>query len=377
MPVKTKKILFTGGGTAGHILPIIGIVRELRKLEPDNGLKIYFVGPKDKIAADYLKKEGILTRTIWAGKIRRYFAFQNFIDIIFKLPISVIQAFIYVFFISPDLIFSKGGYGSFPVVLSGWLLLTPIFSHESDVEPGLANKLMAKMAIEIFTAFPANKIKKLPAKKLLAVGNPLRAGLLRGSKEEASKIFNLGNGKPIILFLGGSQGSQKINDTLFVILSEILNNFEIIHQTGEKNIGQIKNEAEVFLSEEQKRFYHPAAFLNEEELASAFSCCDLVVSRAGAGSIFEIAAVGKPSILIPLAGAAQNHQVNNAYVYSEAGACQVIEEANLTPLFFLERVKLLFSRPDEMFNMAVKAKEFSKIKSGEIIANYLAEYIKK
>jgi UDP-N-acetylglucosamine--N-acetylmuramyl-(pentapeptide) pyrophosphoryl-undecaprenol N-acetylglucosamine transferase len=245
------------------------------------------------------------------------------------------------------------------------------------VAPGLANKIMARLSMEIFTAFPAKNIKNLPPKKILAVGNPIRSGLMEGSKDNAQKLFNLTGQKPVLLFLGGSQGAQKINDMLLIILSEILDNFEIIHQTGIKNFDQIKKESEIIIPEDKKKFYHPAAFMGEEELADAFSACDIVISRAGAGSIFEIAAKGKPSILIPLAGSAQNHQVSNAYAYAENGACQVIEEPNLTPLFFVERVKLLFSRPEEMAKMAQKAKEFSKIKAAEVIANYLMEYMKK
>ena len=203
------KILFTGGGTAGHIFPIIAIVREIKRLHPQSGFKFFYVGPKDRFAFALLSQEGIQIKTISAGKIRRYFSFLNIIDLLFKVPIGVIQAFFHIFTISPDLIFSKGGYGSLPAVIAGWTLLTPIFLHESDVSPGLANKIASKFALEIFTAFPIEKTQYFPAKKMISVGSPIRKEILAGSLKEAKKLFNLTDKKPLILILGGSQGAQR------------------------------------------------------------------------------------------------------------------------------------------------------------------------
>ena len=212
---------------------------------------------------------------------------------------------------------------------------------------------------------------------MLSVGNPIRKELLSGSKAEAKKLFALNSQKPIILILGGSQGAQKINDTILAILPEILAEFELIHQTGDKNVKQVKAEAKVVISQELSKYYHALGFLNEIELREALAIADLVVSRAGSGSIFEMAASHKPSILIPLSISAQNHQVKNAYAYAENGACLVIEEPNFTPRFFLERLKQLFSQPEELRKMREKAKEFSKPQAARIIAKYLVEYLVK
>ena len=369
------KILFTGGGTAGHIFPIIAIAREIKKSYPYGGFEFFYIGPKDKFAESLLSKEGIEVKTILAGKIRRYFSFQNIIDILFKLPIGVIQAFYHIFVISPDLIFSKGGYGSLPAVISGWLLLVPIFLHESDVSPGLANKIAGKLAIEIFTSFPVEKTGYFPAKKMICLGNPLRASILECSKNEAKKIFRLTGEKPIILVLGGSQGSQRINDRLLTILNQALESFEIIHQTGEANFEQVRKEVSFIVRKDLIKYYHLVPFLNEREIACAYSVADLVISRAGAGTIFEIAAAGKPSILIPLPESAQNHQVKNAYVFAESGAALVIEEANFKPHFILERIKYLFSQPQKLKEMSQGAKEFSRPQAARIIANYIVEYL--
>ncbi|MCD6500711.1 undecaprenyldiphospho-muramoylpentapeptide beta-N-acetylglucosaminyltransferase [bacterium] len=368
------KIVFTGGGTAGHTFPIVAIVRELKKIYSGPELKLFYLGPKDKYSLTLLSGEGVMVKKILAGKLRRYFSLKNFLDIL-KIPIGTLQAFFWLFFLAPDVVFSKGGYGSFPAVMAARILHIPIFLHESDISPGLAAKIESKWALEIFTSFP--KTRFFPKEKMICVGNPIREEILKDMGVEPKKIFNLQGNKPLILIFGGSQGARSINETILEILPELVADFEIIHQTGQRNFSRVKAEAEVMISEQSlKKYYHPFPFLNENYLKNAFFCCDLVVSRAGAGSIFEIAAVGKPSLLIPLPTSAQNHQLENAYAFSKIGAAEVIEEKNLRPHFFLEKLKYLFSRPDILQKMAEAAKNFSRPKAAKIIACYLLEYLK-
>ncbi|XOB41769.1 MAG: UDP-N-acetylglucosamine--N-acetylmuramyl-(pentapeptide) pyrophosphoryl-undecaprenol N-acetylglucosamine transferase [Candidatus Nealsonbacteria bacterium] len=388
------KILFTGGGTGGHIFPIIAIVREIRRVFPliakqlqeaerlvrnSEKLEFYYMGPKDEISSILLSQEEIKVKRVLTGKIRRYFGFlailQNFIDVLFKIPIGIIQALLYIFFLAPDLIFSKGGYGSIPAVISGRLLAVPIFLHESDIAPGLANRFLSRFSLEIFVSFPVRKTEFFSPKKMISVGNPIRREVLEGSKEEAKGTFKLTGEKPIILILGGSQGAQRINDMLLQVLPQILLNFEIIHQTGLKNFKEVKAEAGIVITRELKKYYHPFPFLEETNLSQAYQAADLVVARAGSGTIFEISALGIPSILIPLPESAQNHQVKNAYLYAEAGAALVLEEENLTPHFFFERLKYLFSHPEELEKMRREAKEFSKPRAARVIAEYIGEYL--
>ncbi len=368
------KVLFTGGGTAGHIFPIIAIIRQMKKNYPYGGFDFFYIGPRDKFAKELLQKEDVTIKTIFAGKLRRYFSLKNIIDF-FKLPIGIIQAFYHIFVISPDVIFSKGGYGSIPTAISGRILMVPIFLHESDIVPGLSNKIVGKFAMEIFISFSIEETEYFPSEKKLCVGNPILDEILKGSKKEAKKEFGLRGNKPVVLIIGGSQGARKINNTILANLPRILENFEIIHQTGKNNFEQVKKEAKVILSDSLLECYHPVSFLAEQSLANAYAVANLVVSRAGAGSIFEISAVAKPSILIPLASSAQNHQVRNAYAYAKRGATLVIEEPNFKPNFILERMKYLFDRPDKMKLMSKRAEEFSRPNAARIIADYLVTYL--
>lgn len=371
------RILFTGGGTAGHIFPIIAVAKELKKSYPNIRFDFFYIGPKDRFIDELLAQEGIAVKKILAGKIRRYFSFQNIIDVLFKIPISIIQAFYFVFTISPDLIFSKGGYGALPAVFSGWLLMTPVFLHESDAAPGLANKISNNFCIQVFTAFSKEKTEFFPNKKMFSVGNPIREGILNGSKERAFNYFKLTGEKPVVLIFGGSQGARRINEQILLGLNDFLSKFEIIHQTGRLNFKQVRAESEVVVKQNLKKYYHPAPFLNENEMADAYKAADLVISRAGAGSIFELAALGKPSILVPLPDSAQDHQVKNAYVYSRAGASIVLEEPNFTPHFALERMEHILSSPKEMELMSKKAKEFARPQAAKIIADLLVAYLKR
>ena len=373
------KILFTGGGTAGHIFPIIAVVRELRKMGSD--AQFFYAGPKDDFGEIILSQESIKIKWILAGKIRRYLnwksVLENIADVLFKIPLGFLQAIFYVFISAPDLIFSKGGYGSLATVLAGQILQVPIILHESDVTPGLANRFMSKFTSQIFVAFPVAQTEYFSEDKMIAVGNPMRVELLNGDAEKAKDYFDLIVGKPIILVLGGSQGAQAVNDLMLAILPQLLTDFEIIHQTGSKNLEQLKAEAKVVVDETLARRYHPIGFLKEVELRDAFKVCDLVVSRAGSGSIFEISGCQKPSILIPLSSSAQDHQLKNAYAYAQNKAAVVMEEANLTPRFFLEKIKYLFANPDELQKMSQQAREFSRPESAKVLAGYIINYLAK
>jgi len=373
------KILFTGGGTGGHVIPIIALTREIRRIYQTPDLQFHYLGPKDDFSRALLSQEGIKVKHVLAGKMRRYPNWKTFLwnmlDLCVKIPLGVLQSFFYIFFMSPDLIFSKGGFGSIPGVIAGKLLFVPIFLHESDIVPGAANKFLGNFVMEIFVSFPRTEYFQVG--KMILVGNPVRREILQGSKEEAKSLFKMTSAKPVILILGGSQGAQRINDKILEVLPQLLENFEIIHQCGENNFQQVKAESRVLINQDQEKFYHLFPFVREPELKRSYAAADLICSRAGSGSIFEIAATGKPSILIPLPESAQNHQVKNAYAYQESGSCIVIEETNFTSHFFLEKIKSLFSQTDELLKMTKATNSFAKPQAAKIIANYLVEYLTK
>jgi UDP-N-acetylglucosamine--N-acetylmuramyl-(pentapeptide) pyrophosphoryl-undecaprenol N-acetylglucosamine transferase len=371
------KILFTGGGSGGHITPIIAIVREFRKIHVGGEMEFFFIGPKDDFTNILLSQEGIRIKSVLCGKIRRYDKlknfFKNFLDVCFKIPIGIIQSFFIMFFMSPDLVFSKGGYGSIPAVIAARILFIPVFLHEADVVPGKSNMFLSKSAKEIFVSFPNTSF--FPLNKITLTGNPIRTELLNGNKEKAKETFKIRSEKPVILVLGGSQGAQRINDRILESLPSLLEDFEIIHQCGYGNFSQVKAEAFATISREAYPFYHPFPFLKEPELKEAYAVSNLVIGRSGSGTIFEIAAVGKPSILIPLPESAQDHQVMNAYSYAEKGASKVIEESNFTANFFLAKLKSLFEDPKELESMSQAALDFARPNAAKIIANYLIEYL--
>lgn len=365
------RLVFTGGGTAGHIFPILAVLREIKKIDKDSKIELFYIGPKDKYTG-LLEKEGVKIKIILSGKIRRYFSFKNIIDL-FKIPIGFLQALSWFFIKSPDLLFSKGGFGSFSAVLAARVIQIPIFMHESDAVPGLVSKLTAKWALEIFTAF--SDMKNLPKEKIMHVGNPIRQGIINRDKNIAKQALNIMGGKPILLILGGSQGAQALNNIIMEILPEMLAQFEVIHMTGNKNYKQMKAESNILVSQNLAKYYHVKGFLEEQELGDALVISNLVISRAGAGAIFEIATTGKPAILIPLPKSAQDHQLKNAYRFGQTGAAEVLEQENLKPHFFLEKIRYLFSKPVILKNMSEHSKIFARPRATAIIANYIFEYL--
>jgi UDP-N-acetylglucosamine--N-acetylmuramyl-(pentapeptide) pyrophosphoryl-undecaprenol N-acetylglucosamine transferase len=373
------KILFCGGGTAGHIMPLIAVAREIRKIYPDKNLHFSYLGPRDEFGSLLLTQEGIAVKRILAGKVRRYFNpvsfLQNIFDVFFKIPIGIIQSFFYIFIFAPDAILCKGGYGALPAAIAGWILRVPIFLHESDVIAGSANKFLSRLALEVFVSFAPKIMENLPKNKMIFVGNPVRREILEGNWQEAQEYFKLTGEKPVILVMGGSQGAQRINYVILEILPELLLDFEIIHQCGEKNFKQMQTESKIMIKAGMEKYYHLCSFLKEEELKLAYAASLAAVCRAGGNSIFELAALGKPSILIPLKESAQNHQSKNAYTYAESGGCLVIEENNLTPHFLLEKIKFLVFRPQEMQKMRQAAIDFSTPFAGKIIAEYIINYL--
>jgi UDP-N-acetylglucosamine--N-acetylmuramyl-(pentapeptide) pyrophosphoryl-undecaprenol N-acetylglucosamine transferase len=364
------RILLTGGGSGGHIFPLVAVLRKLREKLGDEGEFLY-VGSGAKIEKETMAEENIRAKYILAGKVRRYFSLLNFVDF-FKAPIGFIQAPWILLSFMPDAIFSKGGYVSVPVVIAAWFYRIPVIIHESDATPGTANKLMGKFADRIAIAYPSAQNYFEPSKTAL-FGNPVRERINQGNKEDARKIFNFTESKPVILVLGGSQGSEIINEAIIRILPRLIQHAQIIHQTGENNYEKVVREAGEQGIKAGREGYFAAPFLDFEIIRQAYALADLVITRAGANIIAEIAANAKPTILIPLEGSAQDHQRMNAYALAEIGGALVLEESNLGENIFFEKVEKILFDEELKKNMSEKISAFYHPQAAENLANGVIE----
>lgn len=351
------KIVLTGGGTGGHLMPLIAVVSKIKEKDPT--AEFVFIGPVGKMEEEIIGKAGIRMREIHVGKLRRYFSLENFKDF-FKVPIGIIQCLYVLLAEMPDVIFSKGGYASVPVVLVGWLYRIPIMIHESDAIPGMANEVLSKFANRVAVAYPEAE-KEFPAAQVVLTGNPVREDINKGDASKARETFSLIESKKVIFVYGGSQGSRIINDKILNLLPQLLHKYQVIHQTGKDNFIDVKHKAGELGIKVGRDGYYALDFIGEE-LKDIFAVADLVISRAGATSIAEIAANAKPSILVPLQSAANDHQRMNAYALARIGACVVLEENNLGK-------NLLLSRIDEI----IENEELSKKLSQNIKVFYHAD----
>lgn len=310
----SKKIILTGGGTAGHVIPNIAIIPKLR----EKGYEIIYIGSKNGIEKELISSQNIKYYGINTGKLRRYFDINNFKDP-FRIIKGVFEASKIIKDEKPNVIFSKGGFVTIPVILGGFKNRVPIVSHESDITPGLANKIAMPFIKKICTTFPETE-KYIDKKKLEFTGTPVRKELFLGSEIKGRNICNFKNNKPVILIMGGSQGSVFINDLIRKNLGKLLLKFNIIHICGKNNLDNNLLNKEGYLQYEYVK----------DEQPHLFKVSDLIISRAGSNSIYEILALKKPNILIPLSRrASRGDQILNAESFSKRGFSEFIEEENI------------------------------------------------
>ena len=345
------RIVLTGGGTGGHLVPLVTVAKKIKEKAPD--AQFVFLGPDGKLEQDIMGRSGIPIRHICSGKQRRYFSFWNFTDS-FKIPLGLIQSLFWLLVYMPDAVFSKGGYASIPVVLASWAYRIPVLIHESDASPGTANSLMSKFVERVAVAYTEAE-KYFPAPQVVITGNPTGEYLLHGDAAKARGLFHLLESKKIIFVLGGSQGARSINNKILNILPDLLHKYQVIHQTGEKNFEEVTKKAGELGIKAGHDGYHPLAFYGDE-LADILAASDLVITRAGATTLGEIAAAGKAAIVIPLDSAANDHQRMNAYSLAKNGSCLVLEENNLGEHMLLKKIEEI------MINDELRAKMEKNIK---------------
>ena len=378
--MRTIRIALTGGGTGGHIYPLIAVVEKLERIaiEKKVYMEIRYFGPSDMFRPA-LEDAGVKISPVLAGKVRRYFSFLNLIDVP-KIAIGFVQALFKMYWFMPDVLFSKGGSGAFPVVLAAWFYRIPIIIHDSDAQPGLNNLFSARFAKRIAVSFE-RALDYFEPKKTACVGNPVRSLLLSDKPNQALAKGKLGfdSEKPLVLFWGGSQGAKRLNDLVIADLKNLIKETQILHQTGIANFSEVQNlsksAAPEIFSNKEKISYLPVPYLEPAELKLALAAADLVVARAGS-NIFEIAAFSKPAILIPLAESANDHQRVNAYEFAKTGAAKVIEEANLLPGIFLSEIRDTLKNKELLGRMSLASGNFFKPQAAEVLAEEILRFVK-
>lgn len=323
----SKKIVLTGGGTAGHVTPNIALLPKLRKL----GYEVYYMGSYDGIEKKLIEDFDIPYYGIATGKFRRYFDPKNFSDP-FRVVKGMREARKYLKEIQPDVLFSKGGFVSVPVVRAASSLGIPCIIHESDMTPGLANKLCIPVAAKVCCNFPET-LEMLPVKKAVLTGSPIREELSQGDRKAAYELCGFDSSKPVIMVVGGSLGSAAINQAVRDILPELLKDFQVVHLCGKEKVDNL-----LLTTKGYKQFEYIRS-----EMKDIFAMADIVISRAGANAISELLSLKKPNILIPLpASSSRGDQLLNAKSFESQGFSIVIDEDDLTKKLLLEKIQELY-----------------------------------
>ena len=341
-----KHIVLTGGGTAGHVTPNIALIPRLKEL----GYDISYIGSLDGIEKKLIEELNIPYYGIASGKLRRYFDLKNFSDP-FKVLKGYAQSRKLLKKLKPDVIFSKGGFVTVPVVVAAKSCKIPAIIHESDMTPGLANKLAIPSATKVCCNFPET-LKHLPEEKAVLTGTPIRQELLSGDKLEALKFCGFTANKPVIMIIGGSLGAAAVNDSMRKILPELLKDFQVVHLCGKGKLDESLQNTEGYIQFEYIK----------KELADLFALADIVVSRAGANAICELLALQKPNLLIPLsAKASRGDQILNARSFEKQGYSMVLEEEEITNEKLLETIHTLYEKRDDFTNTMKQSNSIDSI----------------
>jgi len=354
-----KKILLTGGGTAGHVTPNIALIPYLYK---DNW-SIHYIGTKDGIERDLISRyDKIKYHPIESGKLRRYVDIKNFTDP-FKVIVGIAQSLMIIRRVNPSVIFSKGGFVSVPVCIGGKLSGIPVIIHESDFTPGLANRIASKFASKVCTSFPET-VLMFKGRNSIYTGTPIRDDLFKGDPEKGRKFCGFTNNKPVVMIVGGSLGAQAINKAIRQNVSKLTDKFNIAHICGKGNT-------------DGKMTYTPGymqfEYLNEQ-MADVLAASDVVVSRAGANSINELLALKKPNLLIPLPkGASRGDQIANAQAFEDKGYSKVLEQEDLNADLLYDAIVDLYDKRDRFIS---KMQSSGNINGLENVLKLIREYAK-
>jgi len=361
------KIGFVGGGTGGHFYPLMAVANELTQYT--NQPELYYFGPAPYDEAA-LAQYNITYIYCPAGKLRRYFSIQNFVDI-FRNFFGIFIGTLRLFIIYPDVIFSKGGFTSVPILLAARFLRIPVVIHESDAVPGRANKVALKQARYIGIAYD-DVAQFFPTEKTALVGIPLRPEILN-IPEDPFTTLGIPSDKPLILVTGGSSGAERLNDAILLTLSKLLPHYRIFHQTGSNNAEEMRLTVKSLLkdSPDLQQNYYLEGKVDAATFANLLAAATVVITRAGSTTLFEIAHYGKPSIVIPIPEDISRDQRSNAYAYARTGAAVVIEEGNLTSNLLAEEINTIIIDQGKRTAMSAAAKEIAFPDAAQKIAAIL------
>ncbi len=359
------RIVLAGGGTGGHLYPLIAVAEQIKKEWASQKIldtKMYLLSPTDVDPA-LLLEHNIQFKKIIAGKIRIYPSLQNVIDSI-KMPFALIQAFFVLFSIYPDVVFSKGGYGAFPIVCMARLLFIPVVIHESDTVPGRVNLWSGKFAKKIAVSYP-EAAHYFPLEKVAHTGQPIREALL---KAPAAETENTDLDTKTILILGGSQGAMFINEVVAEALPLLVSEYQVLHQAGADNLADIQTLTDyLLLDNPHKDRYTPMGFIDAETLNKLGNQSDIIITRAGS-TLFEIAQWEKPAIIVPITESNGNHQRKNAFAYTRPGAGVVIEERNFSAHILRSQIEKIMKDTALYASMKQAAKSFQRPSAAADIA---------
>lgn len=353
-----KKVVLTGGGTAGHVTPNIALIPRLQEL----GFEVHYIGTHNGMERELIEAINIPYHPISSGKLRRYFDLKNFSDP-FKVMKGYAQSVRILKKLKPDVVFSKGGFVAAPVVAAASQLKIPAILHESDMTPGLANKLCGRFATKFCCNFPET-LNHLPKDKAIHTGTPIREELKKGSKENGLEFTGLNSEKPIILIMGGSLGAIKVNDAVRSVLDDLLEDFQIIHLCGKDKVSEAHKNIKGYVQFE---------FISAE-LPDLLACTDLVISRAGANAISEFLALRIPNVLIPLSKeASRGDQILNAKSFTKQGFSAMIEEEDITPKALLSLIRHTYEDRAEYIRNMENSSSADPIETITDIINEMAE----
>lgn len=357
-----QNVVFTGGGTGGHVFPGIAVAEKLLEKNSKGSVRIYWIGSRRGMEKDILERFDISFHSIPAGKLRRYFSFNNFIDI-FKIIAAFFVSIFILKKIKADLLFSKGGFVTVPAVLAAYLLRIPVISHESDLDPGLATRINGRFSDTMLFAYKetaANWKNNRTNQRVMVTGNPVRKEIYEGKAEKGKILFNIPPDKKIILILGGSQGALEINNLIEGVIDKLIADYFVIHQMG----------AMTFTKSVKKDYVTSALF--DDEFPDILAAADLVVSRAGAGTLWENGVMAKPAILIPLGpGSSRGDQIRNADYFEAHGAAVVLRGDNLNSSGLLTEIQRIFGSGSILKELEKNAELLCNKDSAEQIVNFI------